>query len=111
VLLTEEELEVEGKTYEKIVELFDLMHPQKRVLESTDDLGSVSETKASRVETYADIIHPPSFSVVNDVPTITFWTIDYWTGDLEQWNIVEGNLGEISIEGEVLEVKLIRVLS
>jgi hypothetical protein len=114
VLLRREELGVVEQNCAEIVELFDLMHPQKRVLENIDDLDQpgivVREEKEDKVRAYADVVQSPLFSIRDGVRVITFWTIDFWTGDLEQWDVLEGDEGETRIETKVLELGLVVVL-
>jgi hypothetical protein len=114
MLLRREGLRIEEGNCEGIVELFDLMYPQKRVLESIDNLGRqgtvVKKEKEDRVRIYADSIQSPLFSLTDEVRSITFWTIDYWTGNLEQWGVYEDSRGTTHIENVVLEAELISVL-
>jgi hypothetical protein len=114
VLLQKEEIEVEKGNCAEIVKLFELMHPQKRILDSADDLEQqgavVREEKESRLGTHANVIQPCVFTSQDQVRGLRFWAIDYWTGDLEQWDIVEDNRGEMQIEMAVLEHHLIVTL-
>jgi hypothetical protein len=111
VLLREEKLEVREKNSGEIVELFGLMHPQKKILEDVNDLIKWARGgKKDRVEKIANVIQPPSFKAKGEAGIITFWTIDFWTGDLEQWDILEDSQGETRIEKMVLETNLIPVL-
>ncbi len=115
VLLEEEGMRVDEQRCAEIVDLFQFMHLQKKVIECLKDLDQpgvrVRKGKKDRVKLYANVIRPPLFSVEEgDVRKITFSTIDHWTGDLEQWDIAEDSGGKLQIENKVLEPGLILVL-
>lgn len=57
VLLEKEGLRIEKQSCAEIVELFDLMHPQKEVLEGVDDLPlPFAEGKENKARAYVEII-------------------------------------------------------
>jgi hypothetical protein len=105
------EIHVEEANCGEIVEVFDGMQPRKEILEGDADFDQprlrIRSGKEDVLQSLTVDIQPPVFSAEEGTREITLWTIDLWSGDLEQWKISEDSEGERRIESEVVESKLI----
>jgi hypothetical protein len=108
------EMHLNQANYLKIIEAFDFMHPWEKIVDSANNFDKpslyVRKKKKDKIQAYADVIHPPIFSIEGDIRQIELWAVDKLDGDLKQWKITQDSQGEWRIKNEVLEPEFIIVL-
>jgi hypothetical protein len=114
ILLEKSAIHLEEQYIQGIAKLFEIVFP-KKILIDPGDLQQpgimIKSSEANKTAKYQKAIKPPHLTTKDSESTLTFWTIDFRTGNLEEWFVLQSTQQEIEIRNEIILEGLIEVIS